>query len=54
MKGGPTSACFPCAVSLAATWNVGSVREIGKALGEEAKTKGANLLYCTPTLLYTL
>ncbi|KAL3454870.1 glycoside hydrolase superfamily [Aspergillus insuetus] len=44
MRGGPTSACFPCAVSLAATWNVDSVREVGKALAEEAKTKGVNLL----------
>jgi beta-glucosidase len=45
MRGGPTSACFPCAVSLAATWNVNSAQEISKALAEEAKTKGVNLLY---------
>ncbi|KGO63637.1 Glycoside hydrolase family 3 [Penicillium italicum] len=44
MKGGPTSACFPCAVSLAATWNLDAIKEVGKALAEETKTKGANLL----------
>jgi beta-glucosidase len=39
-----TSACFPSAVCLAATWDTGLVEEIGKALGKEAKTKGVNLV----------
>jgi beta-glucosidase len=39
-----TSACFPAAVCLAATWDTGLVEGIGKALGEEAKTKGVNLV----------
>src|SRR5215204_5209965 len=39
-----TAACFPAAVSLAATWNTDLVAQVGKAIGEEAKTKGASLL----------
>jgi beta-glucosidase len=39
-----TAACFPAAVSLAATWNPDLVAKVGKAIGEEAKTKGASLL----------
>lgn len=39
-----TSACFPAAVCLAATWDTGLVEGVGKALGEEAKTKGVNLV----------
>jgi beta-glucosidase len=39
-----TAACFPAAVSLAATWNPDLVAQIGKAIGEEAKTKDASLL----------
>jgi beta-glucosidase len=41
---GPTSACFPAGVALAATWNPGLVERVGKALAEEVQAKGANIL----------
>ncbi|MBW2091276.1 MAG: glycoside hydrolase family 3 protein, partial [Deltaproteobacteria bacterium] len=41
---GATAVCFPVGVSLAATWNTDLIREVGEALGEEAKTKGAQIL----------
>ena len=42
--GGPTSACFPAGVALAATWNTDLVNRVGAALGEEVKSKGAHVL----------
>jgi beta-glucosidase len=41
---GPTSACFPAGVALAATWNPDLVERVGKALAEEVQSKGANIL----------
>ncbi len=41
---GTTAACFPCATALAATRDEALVREVGQALGEEARSKGAQLL----------
>ncbi len=41
---GPTSACFPVGVALAATWNPELVKQVGSALGEEVKSKGAHIL----------
>jgi len=41
---GLTSACFPAGVALAATWDVDLVAEIGGALAEEARAKGAHVL----------
>jgi len=41
---GPPSACFPAEIALAASWNVGLVAEIGQALAQEARTKGASVL----------
>jgi beta-glucosidase len=41
---GPTSACFPVGVALAATWNPDLVKQVGSALGEEVKSKGAHIL----------
>jgi beta-glucosidase len=38
------AACFPVGVALAATWNKALVQNVGEALGEEAKTKGAQVL----------
>jgi beta-glucosidase len=43
-RGGPTSACFPAGVALAATWNTDLVRRVGEALGEEVKAKSAHIL----------
>lgn len=44
MKGGTTAACFPASVALAAGWDDTVAVEIGKALGQETKTKGAYVL----------
>ncbi|MGB8646917.1 MAG: glycoside hydrolase family 3 C-terminal domain-containing protein [Anaerolineae bacterium] len=41
---GPTSGCFPGGAALAATWNPALVEQIGHALAEEVKSKGANIL----------
>jgi beta-glucosidase len=41
---GPSSASFPCGTALAATWNVALVEAVGAAIGEDARTKGANVL----------
>ena len=46
---GTTSACFPCGAALGATWNPELVRQIGDALGEETRSKGARVLLA-PTL----
>jgi beta-glucosidase len=42
--GGITAACFPVGIALAATWNTELVERVGQALGQEAVTKGAQLL----------
>jgi beta-glucosidase len=42
--GSPASACFPVGIALAASWNTGLVEQIGGALGQETKTKGAHML----------
>jgi beta-glucosidase len=42
--GGPKAACFPCGIALGATWNPELVAEIGAALAEETRTKGADVL----------
>lgn len=41
---GPTSACFPAGVALAATWNTELVGRVGAALAEETRAKGAHIL----------
>lgn len=39
-----TSACFPVGSALAATFNVDLIEQVGKALGQEAKSKHAQVL----------
>ena len=39
-----TAACFPVGVALASSWDVDLIQEVGAALGQEAKTKGAQML----------
>lgn len=41
---GVKSACFPAGVSLAASFNNKLAGEIGRALAQETKTKGARVL----------
>ncbi|KKB77934.1 beta-glucosidase [Devosia soli] len=42
--GGVKSASFPVGIAIGATWNVELAREIGTALAEEVKSKGAHML----------
>jgi beta-glucosidase len=42
--GGVSAACFPVGIAMAATWNTDLLEQVGMALGEEAKTKGAHIL----------
>ncbi len=44
LVGGVPAACFPVGIALAATWDVALVREVGGALAEETRTKGARVL----------
>ncbi len=39
-----TAACFPVGVALASSWDANLIAEIGAALGQEARTKGASML----------
>ena len=41
---GPASASFPCGTALGATFDPALVEEVGAALGEEARSKGAHVL----------
>jgi beta-glucosidase len=41
---GATSACFPGGSALAATWNVQLIRDVGRILGLEAKSKSVQVL----------
>ena len=41
---GPASASFPCGTALGATFDPALVQEVGAALGEEARSKGAHVL----------
>jgi len=41
---GPPSASFPCGAALGATWDPALVREVGRALGREARSKSADVL----------
>jgi len=41
---GATAACFPVGTALGATWNPALLEEVGVALGQEARTKGAQVL----------
>ncbi len=44
MGGDITSACFPVGIALGATWNPELVHEVGQALADEIKLKGAHVL----------
>ncbi|KAF2270734.1 hypothetical protein CC78DRAFT_140767 [Lojkania enalia] len=41
---GTPAALFPCGISLAATWNMDLMEEVGRHLGDETKARGANVL----------
>lgn len=42
--GGITAAAFPCAISIGSSWDPELAREIGGALADEARSKGASVL----------
>ncbi len=39
-----SAACFPVGVALASSWDTDLIAQVGAALGQEAKTKGAQML----------
>ncbi|KAI5477363.1 glycoside hydrolase family 3 protein [Pseudohyphozyma bogoriensis] len=41
---GTPASCFPCGTGIAASWDVDLVEEIGAALGDEARAKGAHIV----------
>jgi len=41
---GTTSACTPCGTALGATWNPELLREVGEVLGDEAISKGVDIV----------
>lgn len=43
-KDGPSTACFPAGIALGATWDPALVEQTGRALGREARLKGARVL----------
>jgi beta-glucosidase len=44
LGGEHTSACFPCGTALGATWNAQLLERVGEALGQEARSKGAQVV----------
>ena len=42
--GGVSAACFPCGISLGASWNPALLEKVGAAIAQEVKSKGAHLL----------
>ena len=42
--GNVKAACFPAGIALASTWNSELVERVGRALGQEARSKGAHIL----------
>ncbi|KAF2869393.1 glycosyl hydrolase family 3 N terminal domain-containing protein [Massariosphaeria phaeospora] len=41
---GTPAALFPCGISMASTWNLDLMEEIGRRLGDETKARGAEVL----------
>lgn len=44
LVGGTPAAAFPVGIALGATWDIELVRDIGQAIAQEAKSKGAHVL----------
>ena len=44
LVGGVKSAAFPVGIAIGATWNPALAHEIGSALADEVKSKGAHVL----------
>ncbi|CAG8977350.1 hypothetical protein HYALB_00011365 [Hymenoscyphus albidus] len=41
---GVKAACFPCGTGLGATWDVDLLREAGRLMGDESKSKGSHII----------
>ncbi|KAF2797609.1 glycoside hydrolase family 3 protein [Melanomma pulvis-pyrius CBS 109.77] len=46
---GTPAALFPCGISMASTWNLDLIEQVGQHLGDETKARGANVLLA-PTI----
>ena len=46
------AALFPCGISLAATWNLDLLHEVGEHLAEETKARGADVLLAPTVCLH--
>lgn len=52
LVGGKKTAAFPVGIALGSTWNVGLLREVGRALAQEARDKGAGVLLAPTVNLF--
>jgi beta-glucosidase len=52
LVGGTQTAAFPVGIALGATWNVDLLREVGRALAQEARDKGAGVLLAPTVNLF--
>jgi beta-glucosidase len=52
LVGGKKTAAFPVGIALGATWNVELLREVGRALAQEARDKGAGVLLAPTVNLF--
>ncbi len=50
--GGTPTAAFPVGIALGSTWNVDLLREVGRALAQEARDKGAGVLLAPTVNLF--
>src|SRR5262249_43263929 len=52
LVGGKKTAAFPVGIALGSTWNVDLLREVGRALAQEARDKGAGVLLAPTVNLF--
>src|ERR671933_354499 len=50
--GGTKTAAFPVGIALGSTWNVDLLREVGRALAQETRDKGAGVLLAPTVNLF--
>src|SRR3712207_4767369 len=50
--GGKKTAAFPVGIALGSTWNVDLLREVGRALAQQARDKGAGVLLAPTVNLF--
>src|SRR6266540_4159014 len=52
LVGGKKTAAFPVGIALGSTWNVDLLREVGRALAQEVRDKGASVLLAPTVNLF--